>query len=560
MRASTVPLIIALSACGTRRDAAAQQSGGAVAVQLVAINDLHGHLEPPSGSIGRINAVEAGGVEYLATHVKAAVATEPHSIVVAAGDLVGASPMTSSLFHDEPTIEVLNALGLAVTSVGNHEFDEGYEELLRLQRGGCHPRDGCQDGDPFDGARFEYLAANVVRKDTGDPLLPAATIRVVGGVKIGFIGATSRSTSQLIPASASRELTFLDEATTANAQAAALKRQGVHAIVLLIHEGLRQDETGAGEPDPNGCASPSGGLASIVSRLTDDIAVVISGHSHSFYNCRIGPHLVTGASSSGRMMTRVRMEVDAATGRVVRASAINVVVTRDVSRDAATTGIVGKYAALVQRTADTVVGSVTGNLLVAWNRAGESALGDVVADAQLVATSMADRGGAVVAFTNRGGLRADLVSSPPASADRPGLVTYRDLHNVQPFGNMLVTCTLTGDMIKRLLEQQFDNPRAGSAEMLQVSRGFTYQYRWSAPAGTRVDADSIRLDGRRVAPSDRIRVSVSEFLLGGGDAFTVLAESTDRVAVMTDLDALVEYFKTRSPIAAQGPSRIIRID
>ena len=557
---AAVLLAVALPACATLRDgAASQQAGGTVTVQLLAINDLHGHLEPPSGSIGRINAVEAGGVEYLATHLKNAVAAEPHSIIVGAGDLVGASPMTSSIFHDEPTIEVLNAIGLAVTAAGNHEFDEGYQELLRLQRGGCHPKDGCQDGDPFDGARFEYLSANVVRKDNGASLLPAATIRTVGGVKIGFIGATTRSTPQIVPASVGRDLTFLDEAVTANAQAAELKRQGVQAIVLLIHEGLRQSDGGA-EPDPNGCAGPNGGLESIVSRLTDDIAVVISGHSHSFYNCRIGTHLVTGASSNGRMMTRVRMEVDGATGRLVRASAVNEIVTRDVSKDPATSRIVSKYAALVERTAGVVVGSVTGNLLVAWNRAGESALGSVVADAQLAATRAEDRGGAVVAFMNRGGLRADIMTSPPASVDRPGPVTYRELHNVQPFGNLLVTCTMTGDMIKRLLEQQFDNPRPGSAEMLQVSSGFTYQYRLAASPGARVDAESIRLDGRRIAPSDRIRVSVSDFLMGGGDAFTVFAESTDRVAVGADLEALVEYFKTRSPIASPVQNRIVRTD
>ena len=234
-------------------------------MQLLAINDLHGHLEPPSGPNGRINSIEAGGAEYLATHLKNAIVEHPHSIVVGAGDLVGASPLASSMFHDEPTIEVLNAMGLTVASVGNHEFDEGYDEILRLRRGGCHPKDGCQDGDGFDGARFEYFSANVIRKTTNQPLFPPTAVRTIGGVKVGFIGATLTGTRQITPPAVARDLTFLDEAATANAYAAELKRQGVHAIVLLIHEGLRQ----AGEAaDPNGCAGISGGLEPVIKQLT----------------------------------------------------------------------------------------------------------------------------------------------------------------------------------------------------------------------------------------------------------------------------------------------------
>src|SRR5688572_24948343 len=315
-------LAIGLSACATIREGAGPRPvADTVAVQLLAINDLHGHLEPPSGPNGRINSIEAGGADYLATHLKNAVAEHPHSIVVAAGDLVGASPISSSMFHDEPAIEALNAMGLSVASVGNHEFDEGYDEILRLRRGGCHPKDGCQDGDGFDGARFEYLSANVVQNATRKPLFPPTAIRTVGGVKIGFIGATFTGTSQVIGPSVARDLTFLDEAATANAYATELKRQGVRAIVLLIHEGFRPSL--GPDADPNGCTGVSGGLEPIIKKLTPDIAVVISGHSHAFYNCRIGDHLVTSASSYGRMITRVMIEVNPTTGGIMRASATN---------------------------------------------------------------------------------------------------------------------------------------------------------------------------------------------------------------------------------------------
>ena len=551
-------ITIVLSACSTRPDASVPQPPGrTVTVQLVAINDLHGQLEPPPGSNGRINGVEAGGVEYLATHVKRAIAQQPHSIVVGAGDLVGASPMASGLFHDEPTIEALDALGLGITSVGNHEFDEGVEELLRLKRGGCHQADGCQDGDGFTGARFEYLAANVVRRATGAPLFPATAIRAIGGVKIGFIGETFTATSQIVGPAVNRDLRFLDEAATANARAADLKRQGVHAIVLLTHSGLEQGEGGT---DPNGCVAPSGVLEPVLAGLSRDIGVVVSGHTHASYNCRIGERLVTSASSYGRVLTRILLEIDSATGRIVRTSATNQVVTRDVPKDAAVTTIVRKYAGLVEQRASEVVGSVTRTLLREANAAGESPLGNVIADAQLAATSGPDRGAAVVAFMNRGGIRAEIAADPPASAERPAPVTYRALHDVQPFGNVVMTFTMSGDMIKRLLEQQFDYPAPGRTTILQVSRGFTYRYRASAPAGQRVDADSIQVGGRRIGPGDRIRVAASDFLLGGGDALTVFGEGTERLAGGTDIEALVDYFKARSPVLPPPLDRIIRID
>jgi 5'-nucleotidase len=539
---------------------ASRRAPGGVIVQLLAINDFHGNLEPPSGSNGRINSTAAGGAEYLATHLANAIAQNSNSIVVAAGDLIGASPLVSSLFHDEPTIEALNAMNLSVSAVGNHEFDQGSREILRMERGGCHPADGCHDGARFRGAVFEYLSANVIRTATRAPLFPPTAIRTVGGVKVGFIGETLKGTKQIVAAAGTRGLTFLDEASTANAQAARLKSQGVRALVLLIHEGGRQSPAAGEDTDPNGCTNLKGAIEPIVKALTTDIPVVVSAHTHAFYNCRIGEHLVTSASSYGRMMTRITLAIDRSTDRITSASATNEIVTRDVAKDPIQTRIIESYAALAAGTANQVVGSATADIVRLPNAAGESALGDVIADAQLAATSAADAGGAVVAFMNQGGIRADITASAPRPTARPGRVTYGDLYSVQPFGNMLTVFTMTGDMIKRLLEQQFDNPSPGETSILQVSKGFTYRYRATATAGSHIDASSIVIAGRRIASTDRLRVEASDFLVAGGGGFSVLGEVTDKIAGIADIDALVAYFKARSPVAPAPPSRIVRTD
>ena len=540
---------------GSQRTIRATRS---VAVQLLTFNDFHGNLEPPSGADGQINAIVAGGAEYLATHLANAIARNPNSIVVAAGDVIGASPFVSSLFHDEPTIEAMNAMRLAVSSVGNHEFDEGPAELLRMKRGGCHPHDGCQDGDGFTGATFQYLSANVIRTTTRAPLFPATAVRTVGGVTIGFIGETLQGTPRIVSPAGTKGLTFLDEAATANAHAARLKRQGVHAIVLLIHQGGRQRPV-EGNPDPNGCANFSGAIDPILDKLSPDIQVVIAGHSHVFYNCRIGNRLITSAGSYGRMFTRVTLDIDTATDQITSASAVNEIVTRDVAKDPTQTRIVQKYWRLAEGSANKVVGAVTADLKRAPNGAGESAVGDVVADAMLAATSTSQTGGAVVAFMNSGGIRADIVASARPTTPA-GNVTYRALFAVQPFGNVVTVVTLTGEMIKRLLEQQFDNPRAGAASILQVSSGFTYRYRMNAPAGQHVDVDSISIDGRPIAAADRLRVATLDFLVEGGGGYPALGDGTDKLVGIADIDALVAFFRTRSPIAPPAQNRIVRID
>jgi len=553
-------ILVALPVAALAAAAAAsqQRSSASVTVQLLAINDFHGNLEPPSGANGLIGRTPAGGAEYLAAHLKNAIAQNPNSIIVAAGDLIGASPLVSALFHDEPTIESLNAMNLSVSSVGNHEFDRGQDELRRMQAGGCHPSDGCQDGDGFAGASFQYLSANVVQQvgEQSATLFPATAIRTIAGVKIGFIGETLRNTPRIVTPTGVRGLTFLDEATTANEYAAELKRQGVRAIVLLIHEGGVQSPN----TDPNGCRGLSGAIARIAENLSPDIKVVISGHTHQFYICTIAGHSVTSASSFGRMFTRVDLVIDPADGTITSVSATNDTVSRDVAKDPAQTQLIAKYSAGAAPIANRVVGSVTADIRRAPGRGGESALGDVITDAQLAATSPADKGGAVVAFTNSGGIRADLVASTRTGTEQPGQITYSELFTVQPFSNVMTVQTLTGSMLKRLLEQQFGGLAAGTNRILQVSGGFTYNYRLDAPAGQHVAPETIKIGGRVIGPNDRVRVATNRFLAEGGDGFTVLREGTEQLGGDIDVDALVAYFRTRSPVSPGPQNRIIRLD
>jgi 5'-nucleotidase len=350
---------------------------------------------------------------------------------------------------------------------------------------------------------------------------------------------------------------FLDEATTANRYAARLKRLGADVIVLLIHEGGRQ-RTGGEPADPNGCQNFGGSLVPILDKLSTDIRIVVAGHTHVFYNCRIGDRVVTSASSYGRMFTRIQITVDRSMPGPLRISATNQIVTRDAPKSPAETAILAKYSPFVEARASKVVGSVTADLSRRVDENGESPLGGLIADAQLAAGAKA--AGAAVAFMNDGGVRADIVAAPPRAEVPAGAVTFRDLFAVQPFNNTLTVVTMTGQGIKRLLEQQFDNPGAGQRKMLQVSTGFSYAFRLNAPAGQRVDAASIRIGNRPVAPSDRVRVAASDFLIDGGDAFTAFSDSTNRVAVGSDLDALVAYFMARSPVSPPAGPRVVRLD
>ena len=517
-------------------------------VQLLAINDFHGNLQPPTGSGGRIAVgpgvnVDAGGVEYLATWIKQLRERNSNTITVGAGDQIGASPLISGLFHDEPTIEAMNALGLDISGVGNHEFDEGVQELLRMQNGGCHPVDGCQDGDPFGGALFRYLAANVFYAGTNDTIMPPYKVVKIDNAKIAFLGLTLEGTPQIVTPAGVAGLEFRPEVQTINNLVHVLRNeQGVRAFVVLIHQGgFQNGPFPLGYMDVNRCDGFAGDIKPIVEALDPQVDVVVSAHTHQPYVCKFNGILTTSASSFGRLITDIDLRIDHQTKDVVSATANNVIVTRNVAKDAAETAIVNKYDTLSAPLANRVVGSQTATITRTTNFAQETPLGDVIADAQLASTSPTDFGGAVVAFMNPGGIRADLVCSVACSPASPAPVTYNQLFTVQPFNNVMTVKTMTGDMIKRLLEQQFTVIAPG-IRLLQVSKGFTYTYDLTQPAGSRVLAGTIRINGTPVDPLASYRVAMNNFLASGGDGFTVFNEGTNPLGGEIDLDALVTYF------------------
>ncbi|MGE3688590.1 MAG: bifunctional UDP-sugar hydrolase/5'-nucleotidase [Acidimicrobiia bacterium] len=544
-----------------------QPDGPTVDIQILAINDFHGNLQPPAGSSGRVGTVNAGGAEYLATHVKTHEAANPkNTIVVSAGDLIGASPLLSGLFHDEPTIEAMNSIGLDLNAVGNHEFDEGTTELQRMQNGGCHPVDGCLDGDGFGGADFDFLAANVVSQSTGKTLFPPYSIENFNGAKVAFIGMTLEGTPNIVSPSGVAGFNFLDEADTANALVRELKHRNVEAIVVLIHEG--------GLPaalDINGCNGVSGPIVDIVNRLDPEIDLVISGHTHQPYVCNFNGIPVTSAYSFGRVLTDIDLKVSKSQKDVVGPITINnSIVTRDVPLDPAITSLITRYNAVAAPIANRAIGSITADLTRLNDPSLEQPLGNVIADAQLAATAGAGVGNAVMAFMNPGGVRTELVYAGSAAGEGDGVVTYGEAFAVQPFGNSLVTMTLTGAQIEAMLEQQFCGANDGlgtttniAFKVLLPSAGVHYTWDQSVAdsedLGCTLDAvTGITLNGSPLVAGTSYRVTVNSFLADGGDGFSALLGGIDRLGGAVDTDAFEAYFATVG--GTVSPPALNRID
>ena len=562
-------------------------------VQLLGFNDFHGHVQastpgtiqvgqtrnPTTGAIVN-QTVPAGGAEYLATHVKMLRGQNTNTITVGSGDLIGASPLLSGLFHDEPAIEALNIVGLDVSGVGNHEFDEGLDEIYRMMNGGCHPDDGCQDGDPFFGSIFGYLAANVYFAGTNDTILPPYEIRKVDNAKIAFIGLTLEGTPLIVTPSAIEGLEFRDEVETVNALVTKLRReQGVRAFVILLHQGGFQNAPFS-NADPaqnlpgwagiNNCDNMGGEIVDIANNLSDDVDVIVSGHTHAQYICagakEIDGKVVTSAASFGRLVTDIDLVIDHQTKDVKAKTARNVIVTQTVAKDPAVTALIAKYDAIAAPIANKVVGTVTETLLSTRDTGGdpdgdgEAPLGNVIADAQLEATAPSDFGGAVIAFMNPGGIRGPIRYEQISGGEQPGEVTYGELFTVQPFGNTLTVKTCTGAVIQQLLEQQFDNPRAGERRILTVSRGFNYTWDAFGAPGNRVADSSVTLNGNPIVATQSYRVEMNSFLADGGDGFSAFRQCTDQLGGEVDLDALARYFMNHSPISPPTENRITRLN
>lgn len=524
---------------------------GPVAVKVLAINDFHGNLKAPPGGIrvadpanpGKFINVQAGGAPQLATAVSTLRAQNPNHVFVAAGDLVGGTPLLSALFRDEPTIEALNLMGLEAAAMGNHELDRGPTELLRLQNGGCHPKDGCTAGQTFAGARFQYLAANTVVQATGKTLLPAVHIKTFQGVPVAFIGVTLEGTPSIVIPSGTAGLKFRDEADTVNELVPQLQKQGIEAIVLLIHEG--------GQPtgDYNTCTGISGPIVDIVKRLNKAVDLVISGHTHRAYNCVIDGLPVTSGDRYGTLITQIDLLLDPQSKDVISVKPENVIVQPErFQPDARVAELVSRYEALVKPLARRPVARLVAPFTTRPNPAGENSIGQLVADAQLAATKAA---GAEIAFMNGGGLR-----SPLGGEGRMDIV-YEDLFAVQPFGNQLVTMTVTGAQLLQLLNQQLDTDRE---RVLLVSRGLTYTWDAARPRGQRVLNETVRLNGQPVRPDQRIRITANNFIADGGDGFPVLRQGTERTLGPSDIDALEAYVRSTPNLAPDTAPRITRLN
>jgi 5'-nucleotidase len=566
MKSWAAALLLPLAACATVPPAPVALSP--VEAQILAFNDFHGNLEPPQNIVpgrradGSEIPLPAGGAAYLAGALNQLRKGREHSITVAAGDLIGATPITSALFLDEPAILAMNMAGLDLASVGNHEFDKGSGELLRMQRGGCEKhttREPCAVDKAFGGAKFHYLAANV-RDAAGKTLFPATAVRDFGPIRIGFIGMTLKDTAVLVTPSGVAGLTFADEADTANALVPQLKSQGADTIVLLIHQGAFT--TGYWN-DPS-CPGLTGDILPILDRLDPSIEIVISGHTHWAYRCELPmpngrTRLLTSAGRYGTMLTDIRLRFDPRTQALLGKVASLTVVQGEGFRnslgavpvapafpvypaDPEVKALVDRYAAAVKPYADRVVAKLAGPVSEVADENLATRGGELVADAQLAWTKPRERGGAEIAFMNNGGVRSRLVPRPDGS------VTYGQIFAMQPFGNGVIVMDLTGAQIKSLLEQQFldiDQPM-----MLMPSAGFGYAYDMRRREGDRIV--SMIFNGRPIDPDRTYRVAANSFLASGGDSFSMFIEGTNRFDAGNDLDALEAYLKTNPPLPAGG--------
>ncbi len=595
-------------------DAAAH---GTVQVQILAFNDFHGNLLPPSPTNGAVLAlkgdplvagshpvdngdgtetVQAGGAAYFAAHLKQLRSLNPHTLVVSSGDLTGAAPLLSNAYTDEPTIDVFNTMVLDVEGVGNHDFDNGAPGVLRLQQGGCNPATdvdagfgelgSCAVSPTFKGANFEYLAANVDVVDagsakipdggpTGGTLFPPYSVREIGGAKIAFIGMTLNATPTIVSGGLPG-LAFADEVTTANALVAKLKGT-VDAIVVLVHQGGFQTGT------YNDCVGLTGTeIERIATGLDPAVSIIHSAHTHEGYNCLIDGRPVAQAASYGRLITQYQLSVDTVSHKVLSVSAANVPVTRDIAPDPVIQKMVDGYVKDLAPLAGQVEGYVSGDITKTPGLNGEAPLGDVITDAMKWAaneTAAATPGLLTegdkqvdVAFTNIGGIRdgmffdtSGFIAGADGGALPDGEVTYQATQSIEPFGDIVDIVQCTGAQLVAVVQQNVYDPL--SLQLLQQS-GLTYT--WSASAaqdgGTgAADPTSfaiVHADGTNTPldPAASYYIAGLTFFTTGGDGYTAFGACTQIATIGTDLDIFNSYLgqttSATSPLPVPPATRI----
>lgn len=541
--ATALALLSACSQAPTKPDSVASTvqthsslSGKPIELQLLALNDFHGFLNPSSFEEPGITQgkVQAGGVAYLATKINELSRDKRNSLVVGVGDMIGASPLVSALLQDEPAIESLNALGLRYSSLGNHEFDHGLETLMRLIHGGC-PSTGCVQGRPFTGAKFQYLASNVFDAKTGATILPASATATIEGVSVGFVGADLTETPSITLAKNVAGLKFTAEVQGINDEVAKLKAQGIRSIVVMVHLGAVFE----GKVDPTNCAGLKGPILALGQALDPEVDVLLSAHSHRAYICNLGPILLTQGASYGHLLTQVQLKIDRTSGEIISKSANNVLIdTSTITPDPKLQALVEAAQNATNAVAQQPVGTLTETVTRSDDSAGESDLTRLVSDAQLAAAQGSDTGSAVIALLNKGGVRTDLPPSPYTGTEPGTPIVYGDIYSVHPFGNEIQVLELTGTELKAVLEQPLD-----SSDHIIASSSLHYSVSASAAPGNRVIADSMLLNGKPIQPNDRLRVALNNYLVGGGSGQTQLIGKTVIASAGLDRDALVAYLK-----------------
>ncbi|CAM3894624.1 bifunctional 2',3'-cyclic-nucleotide 2'-phosphodiesterase/3'-nucleotidase [Mesobacillus thioparans] len=495
-----------------------------IGLQLLGINDFHGQLDTYNSKIN------AGGVDYLAAYLKEREATNPNTLLLHAGDAVGASSPVSALLQDEPTIKILNELGFDAGTVGNHEFDEGVDEMLRLINGGSHPKTVDKYGE-FEGADFPYVAANLVYKETGENVLDPYTVIDVNGIPVGIIGVALSDTPSIVIPSAVTDVEFTDETEAINRYTEELKEQGVETIVVLAHNPSfsNPDGSNAGEE-----------LIEIAQNVDDEVDVLLGGHNHAYTNTKVDGKIVVQSYSSGTAFSDIDLLINPVTKDVMAGKSEIVTTYRDqIEPDAEIKAMLDSYVADVAPILNEVIGTTPSYISRDTSAAGESAMGNLVADAMRWQT------GTDFAFMNSGGVRADIDA---------GEITWKEAFTVQPFGNDLVKMNVTGEVIKTLLEQQW-----GSKVRIMPISGLKVTYDDSRADGDRI-VSITKNDGTPVEMDKTYSITVNNYMAGGGDGYAILATITDKTIDVVDLDALVNYLKDQGEVNPQIEGRVTKLN
>lgn len=547
-------------------------------VHILAFNDFHGNLEPPKRFIEapatadnpNPTRIPVGGVSYFADAIQKLRQKYPQHIVISAGDLVGASPLASSLFLDESTIDIMNDIQIDLNVMGNHEFDRGTQELLRLKNGGCQQFTStrpCQINPNFSGAHFDFLAANVTLKSNPkQTLFPAYKIKTYAGIPIAFIGVALDSTPEIVSPSAIQDVEFHDEAETVNALIPQLKKQGIEAFVVVVHDGFNTSTPF----NQKTCDGLNGAFRQVLDHLDSVVDVVITAHTHQSYICDYplsaqSSILVTSAGQYGTLITDITLQLDPQTRDISRKYAQQIPIQSEAYTSGTTTvqltdayekfnptprieNILNQYRQAVNVIASRVVGRATQSISHTPTQSGESPLGNLVADSQQYAALKMNPQGSDFALMNPGGVRADLMINDQQQ------ITFGSIYAVQPFGNALVTLSLTGKQIRNLLEQQWSGANASFHKILQPSKELRYQYHLDpsiSPRASQITVSGQPLDDQRV-----YRVTVNSFIADGGDNFIIFKEGTHRSGAGQDINAFEQYIQQYSPLVIPATDRI----